>query len=528
MASGTASASLEMAAGVETRFVDQRDFPIPGSPHIRCPASEHHLHVGERCIPHSRTHKPTLVSLFNPLGSRKPCRRSSCRTKPGSWPLCPSLEPPLTSVQVSTLKHSIRQQTAQLQSLETMIRAGPRPYPPELADLSTSPPTPPTLTPTKRRSSYEVLQNLAPDSGIPLPRRENPSQLEDFTEGVPMSFSGPISPLKRPGSPSRGLSRIPVSSVSNARALADEGLSQRASTSTLMSTASSSSKLSIDTNATSPTSSLVLQPPSPNPNNRRVSLTPGGTTKVLADLQTGVLNARTALENAKSQLRVSQRSVAQLTRQTEDLKEARERLRLENEGLNNVVARKERLLQEVLERARKAEAEAATLKAQLKTETTASKKAIREMESTVSECTTTAAKSEREYITMRDSIKGLVEGFKRDTDRLREEMTRREEKVKAEAEAMGRKYRLLLEEVESAGEGRAAVKRAREEDQEVAKKVEAAWAEEIASLRAEVEKSNRESEEAGATAKELAGELARLRRLMQSVKSGGGDEDKPA
>lgn len=44
---------------------------------------------------------------------------------------------------------------------------------------------------------------------------------------------------------------------------------------------------------------------------------------------------------------MSQRSVAQLTRQTEDLKEGRERLRLENEGLNNVVARKERLLQEV-------------------------------------------------------------------------------------------------------------------------------------------------------------------------------------
>lgn len=37
-----------------------------------------------------------------------------------------------------------------------------------------------------------------------------------------------------------------------------------------------------------------------------------------------------------------------LTRQTEDLKDGRERLRLENEGLNNVVARKERLLQEVI------------------------------------------------------------------------------------------------------------------------------------------------------------------------------------
>jgi len=92
----------------------------------------------------------------------------------------------------------------------------------------------------------------------------------------------------------------------------------------------------------------MLTPTSPSiDGNRRLSLTPGGTTKVLADLQTGVINARNALENTKAQLRLSQRSVAQLTRQTEDLKEVRERLRLENEGLNNVVARKERLLQEV-------------------------------------------------------------------------------------------------------------------------------------------------------------------------------------
>lgn len=92
------------------------------------------------------------------------------------------------------------------------------------------------------------------------------------------------------------------------------------------------------------TSTSSLPPLSPN---RRASFTPGNTTKVLADLQAGVLNARSALENTKGQLRLSQRQVSLLTRQTEDLKEGRERLRLENEGLNNVVARKERLLQEV-------------------------------------------------------------------------------------------------------------------------------------------------------------------------------------
>lgn len=132
------------------------------------------------------------------------------------------------------------------------------------------------------------------------------------------------------------------SDTGNARALADDGLSPRQQLpnpidASLANAASSSNGLS--------TSSL--QPPSPNTAARRISMTPGGTTKVLADLQTGVIQAKTALENTKAQLRLSQRSVAQLTRQTEDLKEVRERLRLENEGLNNVVARKERLLQEV-------------------------------------------------------------------------------------------------------------------------------------------------------------------------------------
>ena len=68
---------------------------------------------------------------------------------------------------------------------------------------------------------------------------------------------------------------------------------------------------------------------------------------MLAELQTVATSTKAAHENTKAQLRLSQRTVSQLTRQTEDLKEVRERLRLENEGLNNVVARKERLLQEV-------------------------------------------------------------------------------------------------------------------------------------------------------------------------------------
>ncbi|KAJ6514977.1 hypothetical protein C8R47DRAFT_1089301 [Mycena vitilis] len=462
--------------------------------------------------------------------SDRPSSRTSIRS---SRAPSPSVDDPVgVRNQVSTLKHTIRHQQAQLQSLESMLLSGPRPYPPEMsAPPSTSPPptkiampstSPPNGSKASRRSSYDVLSGLAgPDSNIPLPRRES-APLEDFREGVPMSFNGsPGSPAykRAGGSPTRTLSRIPVSSVGNARALADEGqpATHRASTSTTAST----SRLSIDTGALSPTSTAAtsLQPPSPSPHsNRRASLTPGGTTKVLADLQTGVSNARTALENTKAQLRLSQRSVAQLTRQTEDLKEGRERLRLENEGLNNVVARKERLLQEVLERARKAEAEATALKTTLKSETGTSKKALREMEAALAESTALSQKSEREYITLRESLKGLVEGFKRDGERLREEMTRREEKWRGEAEGVGRKYRLLLEEIQGAGEGRKEVQAAREADEKAAREVERGWQEEIKRLKEEVSRSSKESQEAGDTARQLSAELARLRRLMQGVR----------
>jgi hypothetical protein len=189
---------------------------------------------------------------------------------------------------------------------------------------------------------------MAPESSLPLPKRDvlsSPPAKQDggmIPEGIPVDFGvGSTSPnaYKRISSPTRTLSRIPVASVGNARALADEGQppTQRPSKSPI-DTDVSSNNLSV-------ASSSSLQPP-PSPN-RRLSLTPGGTTKVLADLQAGVINAKNALENTKTQLRLSQRSVAQLTRHSEDLKEGRERLRLENEGLNNVVARKERLLQEV-------------------------------------------------------------------------------------------------------------------------------------------------------------------------------------
>ncbi|KAK0501606.1 hypothetical protein EDD18DRAFT_1307117 [Armillaria luteobubalina] len=445
----------------------------------------------------------------------RPSSRTSVRSGRAPSPSFSLDDPIAVRNHISTLKHSIRHQQAQVHDLENVILRGPRPYPdlfePTMAAAATSPPPQP-FTPSKipKRSSFDKGISR-PESGLPLPRRERDNAVDDgIKEGIPMSFgAGSASPSanRRVSSPTRTLSRIPISSVGNARALADEGQPP-------------TQRLTIDAPSTPNNATLSPYPPSsPNPSSpspRRISLTPGGTTKVLADLQTGVVNARNALENTKSQLRLSQRSVAQLTRQTEDQKEVLERLRLENEDLNGVVARKERLLQESLKLKQnsflnvreKPKPKPSSLKTQLKSETSTSKKALRGMESSLAEATA---------LSQKDSIKGLVESFKTDTERLRDEMRKREDRMKKDTEAIAVKYQALLEEVEGCKGLKEELERTRAENQKRGEETEKIWMSDIQSLKAEMRESIRMGEEDSATAKQLADELARLRRLMQHM-----------
>lgn len=156
---------------------------------------------------------------------------------------------------------------------------------------------------------------------------------------------------------------------------------------------------------------------------------------------------------------------------------------------------------EVLDRARKAEAEAATLKSQLKTETTTSKRSLREMEAALAESTALSQKSEREYITLRDSIKGMTESWKHETDRLRDEMRKREEKVKKEAETIGKKYKQLAEDAKAAQLTQVKVKDLQTEDSRLRKEIEDEFRQEITRLKAQVEEQSHRSERANETAK---------------------------
>ena len=156
---------------------------------------------------------------------------------------------------------------------------------------------------------------------------------------------------------------------------------------------------------------------------------------------------------------------------------------------------------EVLERARKAEAEAATLKSQLKTETTTSKRSLREMEAALAESTALSQKSEREYITLRDSIKSMTESWKHETDRLKDEMRKREDKVKKEAEAIGKKYKQLAEEMKTVQQAQTKVKDLQSDDSKIRKEIEEEFQQEIKRLRAQAEEQTHRSDEAIETAK---------------------------
>ena len=154
---------------------------------------------------------------------------------------------------MSSLRHSIRQQTAQLHNLESIVLRGPRPLPPGMINSPPSSPTessfhlssplrnsdtshpPPSFHMTtamsnmNKRNSREHLHGLAgPESSLPLPRRESSRArnvsgggfddgMDGIREGIPSSFgsasSSHMHTPKRQSSPTRSLSRM--SSPSN-------------------------------------------------------------------------------------------------------------------------------------------------------------------------------------------------------------------------------------------------------------------------------------------------------------------------
>jgi hypothetical protein len=158
----------------------------------------------------------------------------------------------------------------------------------------------------------------------------------------------------------------------------------------------------------------------------------------------------------------------QLTRQNDDLRETKERLRSELEGMNKQMDRKQKLLSgefevgrylsvtsfikiafadshfaptvsgqrhiEVLERARAAESAVQTHLKDRKTLETNTTKSLAEMTAKLQEAQTLATKSEREAVVLRDGFSQYKEMQKREMGELRVEVARLVEGTRAEME----------------------------------------------------------------------------------------------
>ncbi|OCF42287.1 hypothetical protein I317_03907 [Kwoniella heveanensis CBS 569] len=260
--------------------------------------------------------------------------------------------------------------------------------------------------------------------------------------------------------------------------------------------------------------------PSPalSPGLRRASGPGGGSaasTRVIDGLQTELVNTRGHLERVKQEVRSCQRVIGSLTRQTEDLKETRERMRVECEGLNNVVSRKERLLQEILERARTAEAALASHQSTRKALEQSTKKSLSHMTAQLTEAQAGQAKAERECASLRDSVRSLRDVWAREVKSVREEWKKGEEKGKREREEARQKHLALVKLVQSQSADRAAIQDLAEKASKQSALATEAFEAQITGLRAEIDRSSEESRLAKAQTEELAGELVRLRRLMR-------------
>lgn len=65
---------------------------------------------------------------------------------------------------------------------------------------------------------------------------------------------------------------------------------------------------------------------------------------MIEELQDELAHTKQHLERVKTEVRNCRREIGTLTRRSEDLRETRDRMRGEAETLNNVIARKERMI----------------------------------------------------------------------------------------------------------------------------------------------------------------------------------------
>ncbi|EGG06779.1 uncharacterized protein MELLADRAFT_62960 [Melampsora larici-populina 98AG31] len=241
----------------------------------------------------------------------------------------------------------------------------------------------------------------------------------------------------------------------------------------------------------------------------------GNTGRVITNLQSDLLYARTALDQSKSQLRLSQRTVESLTRQTEDLKESMSRLRLENEGLSKMLARKERTVSELMERIKKSESELSTLKVEKKEIDSSMKKMTKETEEVLKESIRRRDRAEVQYEAVKSGVKSLSDGWKRDVIGLKSDMNKLEEKHRKELEESRLKYNTLAKLHASRSGALSSLESTLNSLQSTKETILNTYSIELKSLQTNLETDQQENQKSLMMTQEVIDECARFKRMLR-------------
>jgi len=119
----------------------------------------------------------------------------------------------------------------------------------------------------------------------------------------------------------------------------------------------------------------------------------------------------------------------------EDLKETKERLNTEIEQLTRQLNRRERTTEETLSRARSAESSLATLQTEHKTYVSTHKSRTKELEENEKKSREELKRVEMEYENLRDGMRSMQSGWKRDLEWLKESLGKKEKELEAKSNA---------------------------------------------------------------------------------------------
>lgn len=118
----------------------------------------------------------------------------------------------------------------------------------------------------------------------------------------------------------------------------------------------------------------------------------------------------------------------------DDLKESRERLQLENEGLKAIITRKERLQEESLARTNAAETALTASQESSRLLTLAHRARLKEVEEELARSVEAKRRTEAEYAALRSGMKSMSEGWKVDVDWVKADLAKLETLRKTDAE----------------------------------------------------------------------------------------------